>query len=95
MAQGTTLVLPFTERLPSGHASDPPRLPPSVPPHLTIGADASASWPRFGEFRWLGLGLGLGPLVRARVRVRVNRALTLALALTRRAPLAAARERRA
>jgi hypothetical protein len=60
MAQGATLVLPFTERLPNGHASDPPRLPPSVPPHLTIGADASAAWPRFGEFRWLGLGLGLG-----------------------------------
>ena len=70
MAQGTTLVLPFTERLANGQASDPPRLPLSVPPHLTIGTQsgtqsaadesAPAAWPRFGEFRWLGLGLGLG-----------------------------------
>ena len=62
MAQGTTLVLPFTERLHNDQLSDPPQ--------WMVSDDGSepAAWPRFGEFRWLGLGLGLGfPLVRVRV----------------------------
>jgi hypothetical protein len=46
MAQGTTLVLPFTERLPNNVLSDPPQ--------WMVSDDGSepAAWPRFGEFRW-------------------------------------------
>ena len=42
MAQGTTLVLPFTERLPNDQAIDAAAPDGSEP----------AAWPRFGEFRW-------------------------------------------
>ena len=46
MAQGTMLVLPFTERLPNDQASDPPQWMASD------DGSEPAAWPRFGEFRW-------------------------------------------